>query len=120
MKTSISTWSFPFDMPLDRQLELAAAAGFKGFEIDLSESGPVNLAGTEADFHAVRRQVESRGLQLSGLATGLYWGANPASADAATVAKADHILDRQLLAASALGIDTILVVPGSEIGRAHV
>lgn len=113
MKTSISTWSFPFSMKLEQQLGLARDAGFTGFEIDLSENGPVNLGSSESDLHAVRKQVESHSLQLSGLATGLYWGANPASADAATVAKADHILQRQLFAAAALGIDTVLVVPGS-------
>ncbi len=113
MKTSISTWSFPSDMTLDRQLDLTRDSGFEGFEIDLSEAGPVNLGSTGTELQAVRRQVEARGLQLSGLATGLYWGANPASADAATVEKAGRILQRQIFAASELGIDTILVVPGS-------
>jgi len=113
MKKSISVWSFPFDWPLERKLKLAKEAGFAGFEIDLTEDGPVNLRSSPADLAAVRRQVEAAGLQLSGLATGLYWGANAASADAAIRRKAADILQTQINAAAGLGLDAILVVPGA-------
>ncbi|MET0263942.1 MAG: sugar phosphate isomerase/epimerase family protein [Rariglobus sp.] len=113
MKTSISTWSFPASMPLAEKLRLAQRAGFTGFEIDLTEDGPVHLASNAAELRAVRAQFTDHGLQPSGLATGLYWGTNAASADPTVRARAAHILDRQLEAAAALGIDTILVVPGA-------
>ena len=113
MKTSISTWSFPSSMALGEKLKLARHAGFAGFELDLTEDGPANLGSSPADLRAIRAQVDAHGLQPSGLATGLYWGANAASADPAVRARAAHILDRQLEAAASLGIDTILVVPGA-------
>jgi L-ribulose-5-phosphate 3-epimerase len=113
MKKSISIWSFPFDWPLDRKLALAKEAGFSGFEIDLTEDGPVNLRSGKAELTAVRRQAESAGLELSGLATGLYWGANAASADASVRGKAAEILHCQINAAADLGLDAILVVPGA-------
>lgn len=113
MKKSISIWSFPFDWPLERKLKVAKEAGFAGFEIDLTEDGPVNLRSGKAELAAVRRQVESAGLQLSGLATGLYWGANAASADPAVRAKAAAILDAEIKAAAELGLDAVLVVPGA-------
>ncbi len=113
MKKSISIWSFPFDWPLERKLKLAKEAGFVGFEIDLSDDGPVNPRSTPAELAAVRKQVEAAGLQLSGLATGLYWGANAASADAAVRAKAGDILKAEINAAAGLGLDAILVVPGA-------
>lgn len=113
MKASISTWSFPFSMDLEEKLRLARAAGFAGFELDFTENGPVNLESTAADLQAIRRQVEAHGLEISGLATGLYWGANPASADPGNRKRASYILQRQLEAAAGLGIDAILVVPGA-------
>lgn len=113
MKKSISTWSFygPWNYP--QKLALAKEAGFAGFEPDLSEDGPVNFTATDADLAARRKEAEQAGLVLSGLATGLYWGNNPASADPAVRAKALEIVHRQIHCAAALGIDAILVVPGS-------
>ena len=113
MKKSISIWSFHGQWNLEEKLRLAQAAGFEGFEIDLSEDGPVNFGTSAADLNALRLLAEQCGVQLSGLATGLYWGANACSADAATREKASRILRRQIECASALGIDAILVVPGA-------
>jgi len=113
MKKSISTWSFYGDWNLEQKLHLAKEAGFSGFEIDLSDDGPVNLKSTEADLKAVRSLADKCELQLSGLATGLYWGANACSADPAVREKAAAILKKQIECASALGIDAILVVPGA-------
>jgi hexulose-6-phosphate isomerase len=62
---------------------------------------------------ALRKKVEGSGLQLSGLATGLYWGANAASADETNRTRAATVLRAQIRCAAALGIDSILVVPGS-------
>jgi L-ribulose-5-phosphate 3-epimerase len=113
MKKSISIWSFGGNWSLAEKFRRAKAAGFAGFEVDLTEDGPVNLRSTAADLKAVRRQAEKCGLELSGLATGLYWGANAVSANPATRQKAARILQRQIACAAALGVDTILVVPGA-------
>lgn len=113
MKKSISIWSFYTTGDLASKFQLARASGFDGIEIDLSEDGPVNFNSTDAELSAIQALAQSHGLSLSGLATGLYWGANPASADPAVRAKADAILARQIHCAQALGIDSILVVPGS-------
>ena len=113
MKKSINIWSFPPEWEWSRKLELSAAAGFTGFEPDLSENGPIHLESTPQELAGVRALAEKHGLELSGLATGLYWGANAASADPAVRERAAHILRRQIECAAALGIDTILVVPGA-------
>ncbi len=113
MKKSISTWSFPASWPLERKLAVAREAGFAGFEIDLTEAGPVGLATPAAELRDLRRSVEAAGLQLSGLATGLYWGANAASADPAARQRAADILRRQIECAALLGLDAVLVVPGA-------
>jgi hexulose-6-phosphate isomerase len=113
MKKSISIWSFYGNWSLEEKLRLAKDAGFAGFEIDLSEDGPVNLKSAAADLKAVRALAEKCDVQLSGLATGLYWGANAVSADPAAREKAGRILQKQIECAAALGIDAILVVPGA-------
>jgi L-ribulose-5-phosphate 3-epimerase len=113
MKKSISTWSFYGPWDYTQKLSLAKDAGFSGFEPDLSEDGPVNFTATDADLAARRQEAERAGVALSGLATGLYWGTNPASADPAVRAKALEIVHRQIHCASVLGIEAILVVPGS-------
>lgn len=113
MKKSISVWSFPFEWDLDRKLALAREAGFAGFEVDLTENGPVSLASTDAELAIVRRKFDAAGLVPSGLATGLYWGANAASADPSARQRAETILRAQVRCARQLGIDALLVVPGA-------
>lgn len=113
MKKSISIWSFYGDWSLEEKLRLAKEAGFAGFEIDLTESGDVNLQSTPAGLQEIRTLSENVGISLSGLATGLYWGANGCSSDPAIRQKAAHILERQIISASGLGLDAILLVPGA-------
>ncbi|HWY29811.1 MAG TPA: hypothetical protein VNX46_03595, partial [Candidatus Acidoferrum sp.] len=71
MRKSISIWSFYGNWNLEEKLRLAKSAGFSGFEIDLSEDGPVNLKSTAADLKSVRKQADKSDVLLSGLATGL-------------------------------------------------
>ena len=113
MKKSINIWSFPSEWDLKRKLEVAREAGFAGFEPDLSEQGPIHLGSSATELAAVRTLAEKHGLQFSGLATGLYWAANAASADPAVRDRAADVLRRQIECAATLGIDAILVVPGA-------
>ena len=113
MKKSVSIWSFFGDHDLEGKMRLASQSGFEGFEIDLTEDGPLNFKSTSEDFQAIRALADRTGVRLSGLATGLYWGANPASSDPAVREQARRIIERQIVCAEALGIDAILVVPGT-------
>jgi len=113
MKKSVGICCFYGNWNMEEKFILAKEAGFKGFEIDLSEDGPVNLTSTKEELKAFRGLAEKHGLELSGLMSFLYWGANAASADPAVRAKAGKILARQIECAQTLGIDTILAVPGS-------
>ncbi|HZZ57806.1 MAG TPA: sugar phosphate isomerase/epimerase family protein [Opitutaceae bacterium] len=113
MKKAISIWSFSSAGTLEDKFRLAKDAGFAGFELELAASGPVAPASTPAELAAVRTLADRIGIELSGLATGLYWESNPASADAAVRERARQILERQIATAGALGIDAILVVPGT-------
>lgn len=113
MKKSISIWSFYGDWSLKEKLELARNAGFEGFEIDVSGDGPITLESDDAAIDAVGALASGVGIELSGLATGMYWEFNPASSDDGNRANAKKIIEKQIQVASQLNIGAILVVPGS-------
>jgi L-ribulose-5-phosphate 3-epimerase len=113
MRKAISIWSFPPALALPDRLRLAREAGFEGFEIDLSDDGPLTLGSSATEIAAVRTLAEQSGIELSGLATGLYWGANPASATPAVRFRAEAVLKKQIEIAHALALDAILVVPAT-------
>ncbi len=113
MKKSISVWSFYGEWSLKEKMVLAKDAGFEGIELDVSGDGPINLDSDEAAIDEVGRMAADTGLTLSGLATGMYWEFNPASENAETRSNAKRVIETQIRAASRLGIDAILVVPGS-------
>ncbi len=113
MKKSINIWSFHGDRDLKEKMQLAKSAGFEGFEIDLSEEGPVHLSCDDEELETVDEMATEVGIELSGLATDLYWEANPCSDDPSNRKRARNILRKQIECASKLGIDTILVVPGA-------
>ncbi|MGY8694505.1 MAG: sugar phosphate isomerase/epimerase family protein [Verrucomicrobiia bacterium] len=113
MKKSISIWSFYGDWSLKEKMKLAKDAGFEGFELDVSGDGPITLESSDAEIDQIGELAAEQGLTLSGLATGMYWEFNPASANAETRASAKTVLEKQIRVASRLGIDAILVVPGS-------
>ncbi|HEY2467519.1 MAG TPA: sugar phosphate isomerase/epimerase family protein [Terracidiphilus sp.] len=113
MKKSISIWSLPASFTLAEMFCVAHEAGFHGFEIDLSDSGPLTLNSSASEIGHVRTLSERSGVQLSGVATGLYWGANPASDDPAVREQAKTIVRKQIEIANALGLDAVLVVPAT-------
>lgn len=113
MKKSVGICCFYGNWTIEEKFVLAKEAGFTGFEIDLSEDGPVNFTSTLEELRAFRALTRKHGLELSALMSFLYWGANAASADQATRDKAAKILARQIECAKELGIDTILAVPGA-------
>ncbi|MEX2535167.1 MAG: sugar phosphate isomerase/epimerase family protein [Trueperaceae bacterium] len=113
MKKAISIWSFDPGSDFEGKLRLASDAGFAGIEVDLTVDGPVSLDSTPEELARVKSLADGVGIELSGLATGLYWESNPASGDPKTRTRAQRVLERQIECASGLGIDNILVVPAA-------
>ncbi|MBT5812910.1 MAG: sugar phosphate isomerase/epimerase [Opitutales bacterium] len=113
MKKSISIWSFYGDWSLKEKMKLAKDAGFEGIELDVSGDGPITLESSDAEIDQIGELAAESGLTLSGLATGMYWEFNPASDNAETRANAKQVVEKQIRVASRLGIDAVLVVPGS-------
>lgn len=113
MKKGINIWSFPGGMKLADAIRLAKDAGFDGIEPALNLEGELGLDCTERELLEIRKTAEEAGVELTSLASGLYWDFSLTSSDANVRAKARDIVKKQLESASVLGVDTILVVPGA-------
>lgn len=113
MKKGINIWSFPEDWSIARCAEVAADAGFDGIELSLNEEGELGLQTDEKQWQHIRRQVNDTGLEIAGLATGLYWTYSMTSDDSSVRQQAMDICKKQLHIAAALGVDAILVIPGA-------
>lgn len=111
MKKGISIWSFP-PAKLAESFALAADAGFEGVEVALDMEGELSLTSTERDYAAIRAAAKASGIELYSVACGLYWDFWLNDEDEAKRQKAKDIVKKQLEAASALGCESILVIPG--------
>jgi hexulose-6-phosphate isomerase len=113
MKIGINHWTFPADLPLRDALTLAREAGCDHIELNLAKEGELSLTSSENDVRALASAARTAGIEISSLSTGLYWEFSPTSNDAGLRSQAGEVVRQQLRAASWLGVDTILVVPGA-------
>ncbi|RIX47271.1 sugar phosphate isomerase/epimerase [Paenibacillus nanensis] len=113
MKKGINIWSFKEGSTIQECIQLAQKAGFEGIELSLNESGELGLDATDKDVHAIKSWLDDAGLEIAGLATGLYWNYSMTSADQSKRRKAIDIGKKQLELASAFGVDAVLVIPGA-------
>jgi L-ribulose-5-phosphate 3-epimerase len=102
----------PRDWGFERGLDLVKRAGYNGIELWLGDMPWFQMATTDADVRELRRKVESAGLVVSNVSTGLHWASPLSARDPAVQAKAKRIVERQLETAQLLGTDAILVVAG--------
>lgn len=113
MKKGINIWSFPGGKSISACMKLAKDAGFEGIELALNENGPLSLESKEDEIRDIRKQAEDIGIELTSLASGLYWSYSLTSNRPEIREKAQGIVRKQLEFAAVLGVDTILVVPGA-------
>lgn len=113
MKKGINVWSFPQEAGIAENMALAKDAGFDGIELALNETGPLSLESGKAEIEDVRKRAGELGIELTSLASGLYWDYSLTSSRAETRRKAMDIVRKQIETAALLGVDTILVVPGA-------
>ena len=113
IKKSINIWSFHPDSTIEECMRIAKDAGFEGIELAFSKTGPCSLESTEEELLAIRRLADDIGITLCSLATGLYWEWSFTASNAAIREKAKEVCRRQIDAAAVLGIDCILVPPGT-------
>ncbi len=113
MKKGINAWSFPAGMGAKECIRLAKSAGFDGIELALAETGELSLSGGEKEALELKAYAKETGIELSSLASGLYWDYPLTSNDEAIRRKGLDVAKKQLETAAAIGVDTILLIPGA-------
>jgi hexulose-6-phosphate isomerase len=113
IKKGINIWSFPEDMGVIDCMRLAKDAGFEGIELALALKGPLSLESKDEEILSYVEAASEIGIKINSLATGLYWQFSLTSHREDIREKAKKLVKRQLDVAKLLGVDCILVCPGT-------
>ncbi len=112
MQIGINRWTMPGDWDIDRCLREAKAAGFETIEINMAEEGYLTPTTPEAEVRRIAGVARDLGIGTPSLSNGLGWAYPLTSPDPAVVAKGKDLMRALLRAATWMGADTVLCVPG--------
>jgi hexulose-6-phosphate isomerase len=115
MKKSISYWAFPDGLagtrPIVQTMVEAKAAGFEAIELCCADQGVLTPAATQKECAAIRAAADKAGIQISSLASGIYWGYNLGCNTPADRQRAEATVKKMLQVAAWLGVDALLYIP---------
>ena len=116
MHGQISYWAFRDALSGQRgvveAMRLARRAGFRGIELAVSAEGELTPQTSTADCQRIAQAAREIGIRIGSVASGLLWGANPASADESIRERAVKMTRQCLRIAADLGAKVLLVLPG--------
>jgi L-ribulose-5-phosphate 3-epimerase len=112
MKKSIGDNMIPKEWGFEKGLELIKRAGYDGIELWLGDMPWFQMSATDADVRELRRKIESAGLVVSNVSTGLHWHSPVSARDPQVRAQATRIVEREIETAVLLGADAVLLVAG--------
>jgi hexulose-6-phosphate isomerase len=98
--------------PIDDALATAKKEGFAALELCIGLDGIVTPKMTQADCEKIRKQIDSSGVAVQTLASGMTWAVNPTSDDEAVRQHALQLHHAALERAAWLGCQSFLCVPG--------
>jgi hexulose-6-phosphate isomerase len=115
VKKSINQWAFPYPdrMSLKECLQLAKSAGFDGIELNYDLDNDLSPKAGSKELKAIRKTADDIGIAISGLCSFLFWPYPLTSNDAAKRARGMELATKMVEAASELGVENLLVVPGA-------
>ncbi len=117
MKKSISYWSFEGGLDgakdIGQCFREAGEAGYDAVELALSAAGELTEDTTEEECGEILEKARNAGVEISSLASGLFWDYPMTDDDPRTAARGRDIAAKMLQIASWLGLDTVLVIPGA-------
>lgn len=111
MLNSINAWTFPPDLPPEKQLAEARAAGFDAIELTVATDGPLRFDTPLETCATLAARAAELNLRIISLATDEFWTTNYAVPDQSVRQRAVDLTLRMLDRAAALRADAILVVP---------
>lgn len=112
IRKSVNIWSFADDMSIEQCMVLAKEAGFEGIELALSLDGELSMKSTEEDIIKIKELANRIGIEISGLATGLFWQYSLTSDREDIREKAKAVVRKELDIGALLGVSCVLVCPG--------
>jgi hexulose-6-phosphate isomerase len=115
MKKSINQWAFPYPdrMNLRECMELAKDAGFDGIELNYDLDNDLSPKSGTREYEAIRKMADDIGIEISGLCSFLFWPYPLSSNDPQKRATGIDLAGKIARAASDLGVENVLVVPGA-------
>ena len=111
MIKGISFWAFPAGTTCQEAIKLAKEYGFESIELAFAPEDELGVASTKEQCEAISAYAKEIGIKISSLCTGMYWAYN--FADPAQMDEAISLTKKYINVASWIGVDTILVIPGS-------
>lgn len=113
MKKGFSMFTTPEGWNIKRCFELAKKNGFQGVElVMLEKEAEISLDVSDKKLKEIKKMADGFGLEITSLASPLFWGCTFTDNRPKVRKEAMAITEKMLQAASILGADTILVVPG--------
>jgi len=120
MKKAINCRAFSPEMSIRKCLELAKKAGFVGLEINMDEAGEITLNSTKKQMEEIAKSARELGVELTSLCTKEFFFRYSLTDNDSNMRKRAKKGARKMLElASYVGIDTVLIVPGSVDAPAH-
>ncbi len=115
VKKSINLWAFPYPdrMTLRECLQLAKDAGFDAVELNYDLEDDLSPETDAKGLAAIRKMADEIGIAISGLCSFLFWPYPMTSNDPAIRVRSMELAEKMIEAASGLGVENLLVVPGA-------
>lgn len=113
MRKSITLRAFPPGMSTLERVELARRAGYAGVEVNLEPAEEYTLESDEGELASLRREIETRGLCVSAVYSREQWKYPITSQNPESRQRGRAIIEHLAWAATVLGTDAVLVVPGA-------
>lgn len=116
MIPGLSYWTLEHGLdnthPIDAALTEVQGAGFAALELAIGAEGVIHPASAQDECEQIRAQVDASGIHVSTVASGLSWGCNPVSNDAAVREESNKMMEVALQRVAWLGCEAFLYVPG--------
>lgn len=113
MKTALNAWTVESSLSMADTFAAVAKAGFAAIELNIDREGAsphaLSMTTSSSDYEVIRAISARHGLPVCSISTSL-WGGRMGIAS--QHADAEALLYKQIEAASALGADGVLTVPG--------
>lgn len=111
-KLGINAWAFGGGTA-EEQAKTAAKLGYDSIELSVGPDEEINFKLSDAQLKEIGAKVRAQGVEISSIASGVFWGVSPTSNDPAVRKTATDYLVQMVRCAHFLGCDHLLFVPGA-------